>query len=77
QDEFLCDGNNTQYCGESGIKIYQYDTNHPVSIVSKGRRIVNNYSAYNYYDGIDAQVWYPPATDPGVVARNVIKNNIS
>ncbi|HDJ8851859.1 TPA: tail fiber domain-containing protein [Escherichia coli] len=77
QDEFLCDGNNTQYCGESGIKIYQYDTNHPVSIVSKGSRIVNNYSAYNYYDGIDAQVWYPPATDPGVVARNVIKNNIS
>ncbi|MCV5283817.1 hypothetical protein OFC15_33160, partial [Escherichia coli] len=56
---------------------YQYDTNHPVSIVSKGSRIVNNYSAYNYYDGIDAQVWYPPATDPGVVARNVIKNNIS
>ncbi|WP_447726817.1 tail fiber domain-containing protein [Enterobacter asburiae] len=77
QDEFLCDGNNTQYCGESGIKIYQYDTNHPVSIISKGSRIVNNFSAYNYYDGIDAQVWYPPATDPGVLARNVIKNNTS
>lgn len=61
-DGYSMHGNHASYCGESGLKLYQYDgaagLSETVACVSTNGKIYGNTASDNYYDGIDAQALY-------------------
>ncbi len=65
-DDFEVGGNDVSFCGESGIKTYQYDTvagpSATTACISANGRVTGNKSYQNYHDGIDIQSYYGAAS---------------
>lgn len=61
-DGFSMCNNTATYCGESGLKTYQYDgvagLSETKACISTAGKIIGNTTSDNYFDGLDAQIVY-------------------
>lgn len=76
QDNIKVIGNTSMFNGESGIKCYQRDSIWSSAISSQGDQLIGNTTAFNYYDGIDAQRFYE-VPDAGDLCLATIVGNTS
>ncbi len=79
-DKHYCFNNKSTHNAESGIKTSQYDAKEGISeieeVMSTRGHYYGNYTAYNYYDGLDLQSIYG-AGFKYVFGGHLIENNFS